>query len=276
MFNRIFAALGLLGVAACGGSSSGGAGSSGPTVDPVSPAGFATASSAVTGGDTFQLQDAYRLLGDDEGNIVIDQQDVSYSISPDASTVTLVVEGETYVLDAGFTGYEFSDGSTFITATRIFAPTPEAEIVDVFAVVDNELNDSSFVIGFDTAPAAVSARTGTAEMNGEAFLTAREGFELTAVDGTVTLNVDFDDNSIGGDINFFDGSLELERTAIVDNGFTGDVSVASGDIEGTLSNGIYDGRFFGSDASAAGGQIVCQLSSGGETAFIEGAFLAVE
>ena len=287
MYPRVFATLGLLGLAACGGSST-----NGPvtTVDPVSPSGFATANSIVTGGSSFDVQNAFRLLGDPNGNIVIDGQDLEYIISDDGSTVTVVVAGETYVLEQSFNGYTFSDGSTFVNASRIFAPIPEAEIVDVFAVVDNNLNDATFVIGFDTDPAEVAALSGTAQMNGEIFVTARNDFDVANGEGDVTIDVNFNTDTISGDFNIRDSddgvfefaiptsSFALESTDIVGNGFTGDISLTSGDIDGTITSATYTGRFFGEDARAAGGQIVAQIDSPDfdSPTFVEGAFLAVD
>lgn len=294
MLNRAIATIGLLGVAACGGS--GGSGNPTPTVepapvvDPISNSGFATASSAVVTGESFDAQNTFRLLGDSVGNIVIDQQDVEYSIAEDGSNVTVVVAGETYVLTPTLSGYGLVDGSNQITATRIYAPTPAAEIVDVFAVIDNELNDGSFVIGFDTDPAQVAAQTGTAQMQGEIFVTARNGFGRAFGAGDVTLDVNFNDNTVSGDFNIQDDSdfnstfsipttsFELEETDIVGNGFSGDISLTSGNIDGTIARADYNGRFYGANAVAAGGQIIAEVNEIGEDdpTFIEGAFVAVE
>lgn len=289
MYQRIFAALGLVGVAACGGSSSGGATS--PTVDPVAASGFASASTAVTGGSSFDVQNARRLLGDDQGNIVIDRQDIEYRIAPDAQTVTVVVAGETYVLNATFAGYEYSAPGEIVQAFRIYAPTDDAEIVDVFAVIDGELNDGDFVIGFDTDPAQVAARSGTASLDGRIFVTARNGFDRAFADGDLTLDVNFDANTISGDATVVDTNdlnssfsiptttFSLEETDIVGNGFSGDIVATSNNLGGTLSNSGYDGRFYGAGAPTAGGQIAGQITNEDDSSdviFFEGAFLATE
>lgn len=294
MLNRAIATLGLLGVAACGGSGGSGGTTSpvepAPATDPISDSGFATASSAVVTGESFDAQSTFRLLGDSNGNIVVDEQDVEYTISQDGSTVTVVLEGETYVLTQTVSGYSFAETGTQISATRIYAPTPVAEIVDVLAVIDNELNDASFVIGFDTNPTQVAAQTGTAQMQGEIFVTARNGFDRAFGSGDITLDVDFNEDTLSGDFTLQDdfdfnssfaiptSSYELEETAIVADGFSGDISLTSGDINGSITRAEYNGRFYGANAIAAGGQIIAEVDEIGQDdpTFIEGAFIAVD
>jgi hypothetical protein len=132
--------------------------------------------------------------------------------------------------------------------------------------------------------------TGGAELHGQIYLEARNGFLDGYGTGDVTLNVDFDESVISGEFDLTDigssvaeifiptSSYQLEETEIVGNGFSGDITVISGDIGGTLSDATYDGRFFGTDANTAGGQVsaTVTLEDGNDPTYLTGAYVASE
>lgn len=283
MLNRVLATLGLLGVAACGGSSS-----SGPTVVPVSATGFATANSAVTGGDSFEVDLAIRTLEAGDGTYVIDRQDISYSISADAQQVTLTIAGEDYITTFNGNTYVYNENGNFVSAQIIDGRVPEAVLVEVFALIDEQLNSSLLVIGDDTNPTEIAALSGTATMNGTIFIDARNESGDGFASGPLELNVDFNANSVSGDFSLEDdgfsaaeftipsSSFSLNATEIVGNGFEGSISQTSGDLEGTLSDAVYSGRFFGQNAPTAGGQIGAVVTADDDsTTVITGGFIAV-
>jgi len=273
-----FTLLGLT-LSACGGSSG---------VTPISQDGFATAGERIGGGDTFTIPNAFRLISDGSDVIIRDQQDVQIAIGDDGSTVDVTLAGDTYTLASIPDGYEFYDGENLVLLRREFAPVPEAEIVLLYGILNEDnLNASLLTFGFDTDPAEVASASGQAVMQGEILIAARQGFTDSFGSGPVTLNVDFDANTIGGNFTIFDGgnseavlptvTFAFDETEIVENGFDGSLSLTSGDLGGTLSDTAYTGRFFGAGAPTAGGQIVANVTDdAGRVTLIEGAFLATE
>lgn len=273
----------LITLSACGGSGGG------PSVIPVSSAGFAEDGSRITSGDSFEVQGALRILGSTEGVLNFDAQDVKFSIDSSGNKVTVVIAGEPYILDVQDGGYYALENSDdIVEVTRLGDQYDEAEIVEVFSVVDDQLNTSSFVIGFDTDPAQVAAASGRAEMNGTIFVTARNGYNDGFGVGDATLNVDFENTSVSGDFTLINRDLNasdfaipetsfaFEPAPITANGFSGDITLTDGDIGGDLADAFYSGRFYGENAPTAGGQISATVDVDGEDqlTFIEGAFIA--
>jgi hypothetical protein len=286
MFKKCTTIFGLLVLAGCGGGTS-----SEPAVVPVSSNGFAMAGVRVEGGDRFDVQNVRRILSDGNGVLSTDRQDVVYEINGDGQSVNVIVAGMTYTAQSvGGGTYQFIEDDVFVQTKRLFAPVLEAEIVLVFTLIEDRLNTSQFVIGHDTNPTDVAAVSGTADMTGRIIISARNGRDDGFAGGNVALNVNFDTNRISGDFNLAnqnfsdsdfvvpDTTFALEETDIQANGFAGDISLTSGDLGGTLSEASYDGRFYGTAAATAGGQISATVTVEGadQPTFIEGAFLATE
>lgn len=288
MFKKPALAIGIITLSACGGS---GPSYNGPAVMPVSAAGFATADSVVGRGAEFNVPNAVRFAGNSSESLTIETQPLNFTIAEDGSNVTATIDGVTYVVPPSGGKYVYENGDDTIAINRVNYDLAEAEIVDVFSFINGTLNSSLLVIGYDTNPIQVAAASGTATMNGEVSITARQGFALVnGADGPVVLNVDFDQNTISGefdlsDDNFGENSLEildssyaLEESSIVGNGFAGGISLTSGDIGGDLSNANYAGRFFGKDAISAGGHISAEVATEDSDLLIliTGAFIATQ
>jgi len=209
MFRHPVSIICFISLAACGGSSSS------FTTDPIAAAGFATASSQVQGGESFEVQEVSRILGSTDGELSFATQPITYVISDDGSAVTITIDGTTYTLPfAPSNGrYLFEDPDGSLAARLLGDRVPEVEIVDITAIRDGTLNDGKIAIGFDTNPATVAAQTGNATFGGQIFVTIRNGFEDGAGEGLVTLQVDFDANTIGGNFNVIDsGDIDSELT----------------------------------------------------------------
>ena len=284
MMKQIAVALTLLTlVPACGGSGT-------PSVQPLSASGFATANSEIARGASFTVPRAIRILGDGE-NLTLTEQDIRFDILDGTTDVAVTIEGETYRLPLVSNGaFELVDGDNIVVVARRGEPRPEAEILEVFAVVDDRLNASNIVIGFDTDPAEVAARGGAASMTGTVIITARNGFNDGFGDGEFRLTADFNRDSVSGsfdlgnlalpasDFTVPDTSFRLRSAPITGNGFEGTFVQTAGDLGGDLRTATYVGRFFGKDAPSAGGQIsaIVDVPGAALPTVIEGAFLVTD
>lgn len=288
MLKRLAIATSLISLAACGGSGSNAY--DGPTIVPFAASGFATEDSRVQGTETYDVQVQQRIISNDNGVLNLDRQDIVYAIASDGLSVDVTIEGETYTVDYVGDGlYAFNDGSARVQA-RIIRDEQVAAAISVFSVVDGQLNSSNIVIGHDTDPDTIVNLSGGAELTGQIYLEARNGYFDGYGLGDVTLDVDFDAATIGGEFDITNvddtvseitipqSSYRLEETSIDGNGFSGDVTLISGDIDGTLVDATYDGRFFGSDASVAGGQVSASVVSDdfADPTYLTGAFIATE
>ena len=99
----------------------------------------------------------------------------------------------------------------------------------------------------------------------------------------MTLNVDFDDNDVSGNFNLgaFSGltgptNFVLSEADISDNNFSGTFASGTDGVDPgqTLTEAIYDGNFFGTDAGAAGGALSATITESGEQPiYVQGGFL---
>ncbi len=153
------------------------------------------------------------------------------------------------------------------------------------AAVYDRLSVANVIDGPVTDPAAVALRTGQATYTGLGTVTASDGTVATAFLGDATFNVDFDSDSVSGNIAmysatggmdpdtdpqaFFDqveadpetfllsmdsaaGTVNLSGGSIVGAGFTLDASSAPLTTNGTtvvVSGGTVTGEFTGADAN---------------------------
>ncbi len=272
--------LGLLG--ACGGTSI--------STAPLSGSGFAAAESNINLGSTFTLPATPRLVGDDEG-LAIATQDIEIAISQESGRLDATIAGVTYTLiSAGNGSYRLDENDQSNILTRLYVPFRTAEIVELYQRDGTQVNTSTLVFGYDSHPSDVSARRGTATMEGRTVMSARTGNSTGFGDGPVVLNVDFDTATLTGlveisdsgyagtPLRFPDVTFAMEASDISENSFAGAVSVAEGDLFGAFSQAQYAGRFYGKGAEAAGGTLVgrVDVEALDQPLFIEGAFLALE
>ncbi|SEV93992.1 hypothetical protein SAMN04488515_0322 [Cognatiyoonia koreensis] len=274
-------------LSACGGSSG-----QGFDTRPISAAGFATADTEIAGDYDYTLTNPQRIrITSDQTATQERTGDITLSGTVGEGPVTLTIDGETYTLERSPTNrttYEVDDD--FI---NLFTALPVGENVvalRVFAAVDGDFNLGGFVAGYDTNPAEVGARDGTAIYFGRSDLTLRRGFDDAFGQGTINLIVDFDDASVSGggiirddelgvaDFNFQDLTVSFDDAEINENGFEGTfvLSFDGGVIE--TNDTIYEGRFFGPNAAEVGGQfhgsIVEPLED--QDTLIDGIFVAAE
>ena len=154
-------------------------------------------------------------------------------------------------------------------------PTIQGDSVQ-FGVSDDSLVDALFenitiisgyaTIGIHTLPAAVAQQTATATYTGSFNFnfSASTGSQTLNHDvsnenfGIITMNVDFDANTIGGTATLREeGILTFDSAPISGNGFAGSFRLdAAGRTESNLTNnpvGNYAGNFFGPDADDIAG-----------------------
>lgn len=294
MLLRTLTALSLLALAACGGSG-------GPTIQPVASSGFASASDVIGRGDVFVVRNANFATSDvTDGNLVENQRlttsDISMSIAEDGSSVTLVVEGETYTLLPNPTSLDYStaDGTPSGYLLRIFRPTTHVETIFFAADRDDRLRSGFFIAGFDTDPSVVAAQTGRATLNGEIDVLVKFNGRTGFGRGPGEIIVSFDADTLSGSfdlesastptqLRFPTSTLTLEQTRITGNGFAGSIDLdlleGPGNVPGlTFVNGAYEGRIYGSDAQSAAGTVTGNLTLDGfdEPVLLQGAFIATE
>ena len=283
MFRILLAGVSVLAVSACGGTTT--------NAVPLAEGGFATADSEIVFGDSFTLPGVTRLVGDEDGNLSSEEQEIVFNILSEGEGVEVVLDGITYQLDTvNSDEFAYREGDDRVLLFRIGQVFDEAEIIEIFSVINDELNASMAVFGYDTDPAEVAARGGTAEMTGEIFVTVRNGFDNGFADGTVQITADFDANTISGNFDLTnrpsdtaeftvpDLSFAMDSAEITGNTFAGTLTQTDGALGGTLNEASYNGRFFGADAPIAGGQVVGSVSVLGSDSptFFEGAFLTSE
>lgn len=204
--------------------------------------------------------------------------------------ITVMLEGETYVLERdpnNTTFASFREDDVTIQLRTVVVASDYAFGLSLFGLDGDTLNSGRFVAGYDTNPADLARVAGTADFNGGMAVALRNGFDLAAGNGDITLTVDFDANTISGtgtlidlndanaDFNFDPIAVSFDTTKYSGNGFTGTISAPADDIDGTLTDATYSGRFYGPDAESAGGQITGLIEREGQEqgTFIDGVFL---
>lgn len=282
---RIAAVSGLALLTACG--SSGG----GDEIAPLSSVGFAN-EGAFDGVEevTFTFPNALRTFRDADGNTSFKRQEVAVEFNLSGGAQSVEVDGRTFALqqDPGDANtFIFDDGTDYVELD-LFDEGRGTSAFELFSVLDGDLNESYVVVGLDTAPEDIERLSGDATFVGTLDVSLRrDNFVDAFGSGEIELTADFDRNTIGGtatlvddtasnaDFRFDTISLTLEYTKIDGNGFEGDVSVTSGDIEGTLIDSGYEGRFFRTDASGVGGNLFGRIDIDGDPddTFVNGYFL---
>ena len=145
--------------------------------------------------------------------------------------------------------------------------------------------DVSYVtFGFDTDPADLAQKTGTATYLTDVSLLFLTSPDFTFADGTGSLVANFGNDTVSGSMvatPFGTNSLGISgpisiswpTTAISGNGFTGEANI------NVLSSGVFvddasmSGRFYGDEAQASGGQIWGVGLDGPDTLVLQGGFV---
>lgn len=255
----------MLPLAACGGAKT----------SPLSASGYAQAGDTVTGGTAFSLPGAVRITGP-SGERVFTAQDVDVAIANDGSSVTIDIDGESYTLNSSTPGrYSLYDGDLEAIYARRIAISPVVDAAELFIYDGDstELNSAYVVIGFDTDPDTIAAFSNTATFTGDMEVVLRNNNDDAFGDGSVLMVADFDDDTVSGSFSLSDagGSISefevptttfvMQEASISGNAFAGDVTLATGDIEGALESASYSGNFFGAEGESAGGYVNATVSS---------------
>lgn len=289
MLYRSVSLISLVALTACGGS--GGSPTVAPTV-PLADTGFASDTSDFDTATTFSLPGTTSLIGDADGELSFAQQDIVLSQIEDSDDINVTIDGVTERLSFisnvdGIATFGLTDNDLRIEISNKFPTTPNASILEFFVLDEGALISSGdFVIGLDTNPETLGEMNGTAEFDGELFITARSGFDASFGTGTVELDVNFDDRTIGGailveantassnDFDFPTASFEITETDITGNGFSTTFTQAAGDIGGDLTSAAIDGRFFGSEAEDIGGHVSAIVDDGDTVTHVIGGYIA--
>lgn len=270
----------ILVLSACGGSNG--------SVASLSQSGFAKESDTFSQSFQFTANEQFRILSDEDGNGTLAKQTVELRGIGDTFS-SVVIDGVEYELteEVGDPGDFIFEGSNARISVESFLREDSVQGVEVFSVVDDELNRGLLAVGYDTDPNTISELPGDATYTGDLIGTLVNGFDNSFSVGDFILNVSFNDAEIGGfatiidpkfaasDFEFEDVEILLERTSIKGNRFTGAISVIDGEINGTLEDANYQGRFFDEDGSEIGGQMSGRIDIDGlETdTFVEAIFI---
>lgn len=295
MFKHILIGSGLLTTAACGGSTY-----EGPSITPVSSSGFATANSSVEDVATFSLLGQTRIVSggaNDGSDFAFATQDITLTRIEDADgeadQIEVTIDGQTFTLNkTGESDYAFSDDDNDVFVGPLLTAGNDAAVYEIFATLNGNLNASNVVVGLDTNPDIVGARSGSAEYNGEVQFTSRTGFTDAIGNGDIVLDVNFNDMTIGGFLSLRGSGnsasetdipnlqFDIIETSINDNGFETVLSYndMGDEVAGTNRSSPLNGRFYGANGGTLGGQFSTeyQQSDNDNLTLIEGAYLATE
>ena len=282
----------LVALTACGGS--GAAPDAGrsltPVVVPLSETGFAQ--DGVDLGDywDFNVQSAIRIISNDTDELSFDRQDLSVSGDLVAGSMLLVIDGRTYSLprspDVDFL-WEYARGDDQVLFQTFAGGSNVVAMSEVYAEIDGNFNAAYLVFGYDTDPDRIAILNNDVTYDGRVLATLRNrDIGASFGDGRMRMNVDFGTGFMSGTatvaqtggefLNFDPITFGFEETRISQNGFEGDVSLLLGDIEGTLQQSGYEGRFYGTDATSIAGTLFGRIDVNGVDAdtFVEAAFVA--
>ncbi len=275
-----------------GGSSNGSGSNGGANVTPVASSGFATSGSTFNSNVTFTPTNASYTVRERGGasSVSVEPANLELVFSQNGDRLSIRVDRFNYEMDEnGPLAYsEISAGPT--TEQLIIESVSgngDAKLARMTSIEEFFGDDVYFVYGFDTNPTTVTALSGTAMYTGDVFAVANQVDNTQRAGGSITLNVDFNDNEVSGQLNLnaFSGLTgssvyDLSEADISGNNFSGTFVVSSSnplDAGQSATDTIYDGRFFGTDGDAAGGGIGMTITeSGEEPIYVQGAFLAEE
>ncbi len=282
-----------LGLGACGGGGGGGGGNGsgggGANVTPTASTGFATSASTFDSNVTF-VPDSENITARTTGGSSASERpaNIELRFTDNGDDLAMIILGRQYNLTENgasrYTGPGPTPSSTIDLFIERTSTNGDAKLARARSPSEIFGKDIYFAYGFDTNPDTVSAETGTATYTGVIEAIAVQGPAGRYAGGNITLNVDFTDGDVSGNFNLgaFSGmtgstNFVLTEADIEGNGFSGTFQSGTDDLDSgqTLSSATYDGRFFGTDAGAAGGAISATITeSGEEPIYVQGAFLA--
>lgn len=271
--------------AGCGGSGT----ANGPL--PFMATGFANAQTDYAAPYRFSDDEVAVINVAEDGTTTAETITLGLQGTPLSGPIRVSFDGEVYTLTRADDNaiVSFADGNTQVLSFPLFnAGNTGAYYIERFD--DGDFTSGYFVFGHDTDPADVARRSGVATYNGGAALTLRSGNRAGFGVGDVALDVNFGQQTIGGDIRinstgnpagnitFPNMIFTLDDTAITQNGFRGTTSARSVLDAETFSNGRYFGRFYDDDAASAGGQFTGQVSvpALNATFLYEGVFIGTQ
>lgn len=259
-------------------------------IAPISAAGFASQATTGSDLDDYVVRDAMRITGIN-GELDLTRDDsIQITGVTSVSDIGVVIDGETYVLERSNSNPSFAsfeDGDDIVIVSTLIGGEANAIALEVFSVIEGRLNAGNLIVGFDTDPTFVANSTDLAQYQGAVEFTLRNGFNDAFGSGNFMLDVNFADETVDGAAQLFDdnnpnsefdfdpATILLETSTIAGNGFAGNISLLIGDIGGTLTEGGYEGRFFGPETDTIGGQFFGRIDvEGSETdTLLEGVFL---
>jgi len=285
----------VIALSACGG------GTTSYSTEPFSSLGFADAQLERTDTFTLTIPASKRILRTEGQNTRFEDQDIVITVATDDTSpsgsffnvLSVTLNGVTYDVtpdpnDEFEFNFEDTDNRLNIEIREI---TGGAVGYEIFAVLNGELNSAVLITGFDTNPATIDARTGSAIYEGviDAVL-RRNDYGDAFGEGNFTLTADFSRDQISGsgtvaqdspendDFSFNPISFNFDPTDIDENGYVGSLSVQTGDLDGTLVESGYQGRFFGTEAGTIGGTYFARIDVDNtpDDTFVEGLFIGVQ
>lgn len=269
----IAGSLTALALAGCGGSSTG---VMNLVEAPTSSAGYAGSSVSLLNPSqtvTSNVTLLNRTIA--PANVEVLEFQTTISATSTADTFTVTAMGHTYTVawDSSIGAYAGTTGSTSIQLYPYNSNTAQLGMYwvrwDPDTSVDNGGAFGPTVVGVNTSPAMVEARSGSAKYSGGGIIAVKSDNEqfYASADGTATLTANFDSNTIGGQINVSNintaqaGSVAIPDTTVVinqtsfsGNAFETTVSIAPADF-GLQSAGTIDasGMFYETGATGVGG-----------------------
>ncbi len=279
-----------LGLAACG------------YPGPQASTGFARPGDVIDTGTRYTIRGTDRLIGltaapDELG------QTVRLTFEDD-DTATLIVGTQRYTLafNESTLDYRTESDTTFVSLSPIRTAesgTVETSYLAVFDLENGAGDNTGYLTyGVDTNPNEVDARTGQATYTGNIQILARQfdddnGTNTYGVgDGIIVLTASFDQDTVSGAFGIsnrdsFEGGLTIpnaefvfDETDIDWNAFEGNWRANNDSLPDgmTLTEGEYEGRFYGVDAISAGGTLtgMIEVEDEDNAIYLEGGFVLDE
>jgi len=236
-------------------------------------------------GQTFTVRVVRATVDEETGEVRQETTDEIVEFQ-DSENLTITLDGEVLNIVDGEAPAD--DGDVFIlreagTGSAVRAFVLEKEEPDPFGDFGVGIGSSGFLIGAETNPEQIDALSGSVNYSNFLFINPVAGRQEELV-AFVSLDADFGSSTISGDVEFendvtgplFD--LELAPTAIIGNGFAGDLTCSTANC---TSDSKIGGVFFGNNGAEIGGLIDLDVTTTDSIGFTtnligSGAFVATE
>ena len=268
-------------LAACGGTT---------TPVTIASSGYAQAGQTIDDVETFTLRGADAVFTT-TSLAEFRKAEIKIGSPKEDDSIDITIEGVVYNLglleDGSYEG-TVGDEVTRIRTILDVSPVAQSILMSWGNRDSNEFFVAKLVVGLETDPETILQQSNVATFSGAIVTTLSQRDSYGAVGGLMTLDVDFTEASVSGsfEVNEFEGSyfqvltsdavFILEESAITKTGFSGDITLESGDIGATLQDATYNGTFFGAEGETAGGTFTATLDDPSDTQDIlaNGAFIA--